>query len=450
MTSELKWRPAKFKESAGESDGEGLGFGRRFIKWLRRMAQAYGPVIAILCTSPVIFYFGVQPPSDEFSGLMSVDGPLPAAVRAVVGPTPVELKSFEERIAYPEFVKGIYVSAAAAGTKNFMARLTGLVDRTEINSMVIDIKTDRGQVAFETDNPELVPYVAGNPLLGDLSELLAPLREKGIYLIARQAVFQDPTFASENPDKSVQDIGGGLWRDRRGMTWVDPANREAWKYNVELAREAVSQGFNEVQFDYIRFPTDGRLSRMKFTSWDGVTPKAEVMAEFFDYLNEELRVKDGIITSADLFGMVTNHHDTDLSIGQRLDIAAREFDYISPMVYPSHYPPGFGGYGNPASFPYEIVFMSMDKAREVMDPLYEEDARSKEAGESYTPAATMRPWLQDFDLGADYTPDMVREQMRATTDAGGSSGWLLWNARNVYTEAALQPAVPSDTEPEVE
>ncbi len=421
-----------------------MSFFVRFKKWANGAAQTHGALIAVLCAAPALSYFGIQAPSGEFSGLMKVDGPTSSAVRSISGPKLVRvMREAKSQVTVPQTVKGLYVSAPGASSQKLFGEILNIVDRTEVNSLVIDVKGENGGLAFETENPLLTPNIGTN-YLGKLSEFTAPLKEKGIYLIARVFVFQDPYLAKSRPELAVADSAGGVWKDRKGVTWVDPASEEVWAYNVAVAREVVAGGFDEVQFDYVRFPTDGAISRMRFPVWDGVEPKTSVMSRFYSYLNEELRQKSGIRTSIDLFGLVTNLHDSDLNIGQRLDIAARKFDWISPMVYPSHYPPGYLDYSNPADHPYEVVRNAMDGVKPVTDPLYAEDKAAKEAGRHDQPAARMRPWLQDFDLGAEYTPEMIRAQIRAAMDAG-SGGWLLWNARNVYTEAALEPEATLDS-----
>jgi hypothetical protein len=438
MAFHWQWQASVVREA--DDGGEGVGWLGRVIGAIRRGARAYGPLIAVLATSPAIFYFGIQPPSGDFSGLLSVDGPLPAAVRAVVGP---EADSEQPPSARPSFgVKGIYVSAAAAGTPSFLADLVALTDRTELNALVIDVKGGMGGVAFASKDERLAPFITPGMELGDLPTFTSALKEHGLYLIARLAVFQDPALAEARPELAVRNAAGGIWRDRRGISWVDPASREVWDYNLAIARAALAGGFDEVQFDYVRFPTDGDLAGMRFPAWDGVASKEEVIAAFFDYLSGELRAKDGATISADLFGLVTWHHDTDLNIGQRLVRAARAFDHVSPMVYPSHYPAGFNGYANPALHPYDIVHDSLERAKAVTLPLEAEDEAALRHGTPRLPTAGMRPWLQDFDLGADYSAAMVRAQIQACDDAG-CSGWLLWNAGNRYTEAALEPAESS-------
>ncbi len=351
--------------------------------------------------------------------------PNDVAVRVFSGPP--DMPTFVWRAA-PSFVKGIYVSAATAGYKKRFVELVDLVDRTELNAMVIDIKDDRGHLAFIPESDALKLSAASRPSLGTLREFTAPLREKNIYLIARQFVFQDPVYVSRHPEQAVQKKTGGVWSDKKGIVWVDPASRDAWAYNAAVAKEAYAGGFDEVQFDYVRFPTDGAISSMAFPQWDEKTPKAQVISDFFTYLDEQLHSVHGLVMSVDLFGLTMWQHKYDLNIGQRLATAAPHFDYISPMVYPSHYPPNFDGFANPAEHPYDVVYKNLVKGKPVLDEL--------RAATPTARIASFRPWLQDFNLGAKYTPEMVRAQMKAAVD-GGATGWILWNARNVYTEEAL-------------
>ena len=205
------------------------------------------------------------------------------------------------------------------------------------------------------------------------------------------------------------------------MTWVDPASREVWEYNAALAKEAFKLGFDEINFDYVRFATDGATSRIRYPFYDEAIPKWKIMREFFKFIRDE--VGDfGIPISADLFG-ITLWRSDDINIGQRLVDALAYFDYVAPMLYPSHFPAGFEGWENPSVHPYEIYKRSIEKGQAAKAS--STDARGK-----------FRPWIQDFDLGADYNADMVRQEIRGSEEAGGT-GWMLWNARNVYTEGAL-------------
>ena len=396
----------------------------------------FGLALVILLAMPVGHYLWLETEPDQFRPLFVVEKPGIGAVRALSGPT---VGTEHRQVQTPEFVKGIYMTANTAGYKKRFNQLIDLVDRTEINALVIDIKDHNGRLAFTPASPELKPYASENIYLGDLKEFTAPLKERGIYLIARQFVFQDPQFAEAHPEWAVANTWGGLWRDYRGIPWLDAASKDVWRYNVQIAREVFEGGFDEIQFDYIRFPSDGNIKAAEFPVWDGTTPKSEVMAGFFAYLDKELRVKNNIPISVDLFGLTMWQHDYDLNIGQLLRDALPHFDFISPMVYPSHYPPGFNGYANPAEHPYEVVYENLVRGQAVYEQI---NQAAIDQGVDPPPLATIRPWIQDFDLGAVYTPERVRAQFTATEDGGGS-GWLIWNARNVYTEGAFKPA-PAD------
>lgn len=394
---------------------------------LSAFVSRWGWGIAVLAAVPTVVYFAAAwPYAGQPWGYEYSDIPTATALVAIDGPG-----ATGRHLSTPEAVKGIYITADSYGDRRSFGRLMGLIGRTELNAVVIDLKNHKYELAFETENPELKPYVSPVPSLGRLSDVAERIHAENAYLIARFPVFQDPAFAAKNLQIAVQRRGGGAWRDDRGLLWLDPAAVDVWKYAVAVAREAYSAGFDEVQFDYIRFPSDGQLAAMSFPVYDGSRSKNEVIGSFFSYLDHELRLKSGMTISADLFGMTMWNHGTDLNIGQKLATAAPYFDYISPMVYPSHYPAGFNGFENPALYPYEVVYENVLRGQELLSRMFKDDPNTR--------LAFFRPWLQDFDLGAVYDASRVRAQIRASDD-GGASGWLLWNAGNVYTEPALEPA----------
>ncbi|MFH2062739.1 MAG: putative glycoside hydrolase [bacterium] len=400
---------------------------RRGRPFLLRRSVPFGLAILVVVSLPLILLLAHEMSTERSRPSYPSERFASAAVRSLVGPGD---GTDAAHVATPDFVRGIYVSAATAGYRKRFDQLVDLVGRTELNSMVIDVKDADGSLSFEPESDSLRPYAAKRPQLGRIAEFTAPLRERGIYLIARIFVFQDPMLAESRPELAVARTGGGLWRDYRGIPWLDPASKEVWKYNVAVAREAYSGGFDEVQFDYIRFPSDGNIGTMSFPVWDRTESKSEVMAGFFGHLDKELRVMSGMPISVDLFGLTMWQHEYDLNIGQKLSDALPHFNFVSPMVYPSHYPANFNGYPNPAARPFDVVYLNLLRGQELHERLAAEASAER--------LGTFRPWIQDFDLGAVYTPFLVREQMRATEEGGGS-GWLLWNARNVYTEAALEP-----------
>lgn len=320
-----------------------------------------------------------------------------------------------KHIKTPAEVHGLYISAAAAGSQ-LVNGLLEYVLREKMNTVVIDTKDWLGRLAFIPKDPKLKPFVSDTVVIKDLEKIIKKFHDHGIYVIARNFVFEDPSVTYLKPEWALARVGGGVWADYKGVRWLDSSNVEVWKYNVRLAREAYNRGFDEIQFDYIRFPSDGNLSTIKYKDKDAATPKYVVMNQFFNYLDRNLH--PDIPISADLFGM-TLWRDDDMNIGQRFQDALPHFDWISPMIYPSHFPNTFEGYANPAANPYDIIYKSMMKAK----------TGCQKFGMT---TCGIRPWLQDFNLGANYGPDEVRAQIKAVKDAGFKD-WLIWNAANRYT-----------------
>lgn len=323
----------------------------------------------------------------------------------------------------PVYSKGIYLTSWTAGGPE-MASIIDLIKETELNTVVIDIKDYTGKVAFDTDIKLANDLDLEEIRIKDFRGLVQRLHEENIYVIVRISVFQDPELAEKRQDLALKNKHtGAIWRDNRGLGWMDPASREVWNYVASLAQEAADYGVDEVNFDYIRFPSDGNLSSISYPFWDRKTPKYEIIRRFYRYL--QLRMKHyPVYLSADLFGLtLVKTEEDDLNIGQRLQDAIPYFDYIAPMTYPSHYQSGFEGIKKPAEHPYEVIYKSLAFAKEH----YGDDIVKK-----------IRPWLQDFDLGAEYTPEMIKKEKQAVYDAG-AYGWVLWNSLNKYTESALEP-----------
>lgn len=337
----------------------------------------------------------------------------------------------EEKVVHlpaPDAVKAIYMTSWVAGTPKWRAGLVRLIDETELNAIVIDVKDYTGRLSFQTKNTFLNEIGVSETRVADMRGFIAELHEKGIYAIARITVFQDPFFAGKRPDLAVlKESDKTLWADYKGLHYLDPGAQEVWDYTVLIAKEAYAAGFDELNFDYIRFPSDGNMRDVYFPwSEERVTAdpdygKAKVLRDFFAYLHAEL-LGTGAILSADLFGMTTTNAD-DLNIGQMLEYTAPYFDYLAPMVYPSHYPTNFIGFANPAEKPYEVVRYSMDRGV------------AKLVAAGFAPTK-LRPWLQDFDYKAVYGTPEVRTQIQAVYDAGLTS-WMLWDAANRYTKDAL-------------
>ena len=324
------------------------------------------------------------------------------------------------RVDLPDEVRGIYWTAYSAGSQQGKQLLDYMIE-SGLNTAVIDLKMDNGELAFEPSDEELRVYTQKKLAITDLDGLLKELHEKNIYRIARIPVMRDAAFAKVHPEIALKSASGRFWYDNIGSVWIDPAAGEVSDYAIALAKEAYSRGFDEVQFDYVRFASDGAISAIIYPVYDRIQTKVSIMQEFFKKVGGAMK-KEGIPVSFDLFGMTYWSYD-DFNIGQRLVDVFPYSDWTSAMVYPSHFPNGFEGYSNPAQTPYPIVKMSMDEGVKRVLGIY--------AGTEKEVRRSFRPWLQDFDIGAVYTSVLIEDQIRAARDAG-ASGWILWNARNVY------------------
>ena len=363
-------------------------------------------------------------------------------------PSIIDLKKEDIFVAthvdIPEAVKGIYMTACVAATPSFRNNVVKLIEETELNAVIIDIKDYTGTISFDIPDMELFGEKGTGCRAIDMREFIEHLHEKDIYVIGRVTVFQDPFYATAHPDQAVQKLSvqGEVWTDYKGISFVDVGAEEYWEYIVDLSKASYKEGFDEINYDYIRFPSDGNMQDTYYpfseerVNLDWKLGKAKVLEEFFSYLYEEMKDTD-VVLSADLFGMTMTNSD-DLNIGQILEYAAPYFDYISPMVYPSHYPSGFIGYQKVNDYPYEIVKYSMDEGVRRLNE-YQNATTTPDVGrgrENIEPLQ-LRPWLQDNDYPVHYTPQMVRAQIQATYDAGLTS-WMLWDAGNTYTKAALE------------
>ena len=337
----------------------------------------------------------------------------------------------------PKVIKALYATSWSASSEKKIKYFIDIIKSTEINALVIDIKDYSGIIAYDIKDPKVDEYKAKEIRIPFINRLIKRLHDEGIYVIARVTVFQDPILAKARPDLAVQSKAtGGVWLDNKKISWVDPTHKEVWDYVINISKDAAARGFDEINFDYIRFPSDGKLADMQFSGWAGTTPRHTEIAKFFKYLREQL---PGTVISADLFGLVTINKD-DLGIGQLIEDAYQYFDYVSPMVYPSHYASGFLGFKNPAQYPYEVVKYSMEHARDRLIKMNElANATSTPPEEVRAPIGKLRPWLQDFDLGANYDVAEVQKQIQAVGDAGLSDGFMLWNPSNIYTRRALAP-----------
>jgi len=376
--------------------------------------------------------------SHNLSQNILADEPSEFLVSNVVSSTLLEFtpEPVKERRQVPQELRGIYLTRWSAGSAWASNQVLLLAEKGIINAVVIDIKDFSGFLAYDTNVEQAARIGAEQENITDLKAYLDKLHSAGLYSIARLTVFQDPQLAKARPDLAIKklSIENEVWTDHKGLAWVDPASKEVWEYNVSIAKDALAHGFDEVNFDYVRFPSDGAIFDTAYPFWDEKTPLQEIIASFFVYLSDELKGMGR--TSVDLFGLAAANTWDDMGIGQVLEDAFLNFDFISPMVYPSHFGQGFLGFEHPEEHPYEIVYFSMQRAKERME-IFEETSVKR---------AKLRPWLQYFDLtGSEiiYTPLVVREQIQATKDALGEeyTGYLLWNSANLYPIGEVQEIV---------
>ncbi len=335
-----------------------------------------------------------------------------------------EIASSEEittrRQPLPDVVKGVYLTGFSAGSKRAMERIYSLIDSTEINAVIIDIKDASGRLSYQPLDESLRVTGVGTTRIPDIVSLIAKLKEKGIYVIGRIAVFQDPFYALAHPEDAFFDTRTGeIWKDYKGIAWLRPDSKAVWEYHIQIAQDAQRVGFDEINLDYVRFPSDGPLA---YLNKEGQTQsREEIIESFFAYSGPKIQAT-GAVLSVDLFGLTLSASD-DLGIGQKLELIAPYVDVVAPMIYPSHFADGAYGIPRPAEVPYEVIRIALSHGI----------SKLEKVGISST---ILRPWLQDFNLGALYTKEMVRAQIQATEELGLDS-WMLWDPRNIYTQAAL-------------
>jgi hypothetical protein len=349
------------------------------------------------------------------AGLALLGGGLP--VRAAGG------QGFGPR---PRTVEALYLSYHGVGDRTIRGRVLDLLDRTELNAVVIDVKGDEGYVPYDSQVPLARETGAtGRVRVRDFDEILARLKSKGLYLIARIVVFKDNVLARHRPAWAITETGSGaLWLDAEHLAWLDPFEDAAWPYAIDIASEAARKGFDEIQLDYVRFPTEGHVGAARYRRPNTSASREQAVASFLERAHAALR-PIGALLALDVFGYTAFNRD-DTGIGQRIETIAPRVDVLCPMAYPSSYHLGIPGYRNSVAHPYEVVLETVRRARE------------RTAGTR----AQVRPWIQNFrDYAFDRRPfeaAEVRAQMKAARDAG-APGWMLWNPRNRYTVEALDP-----------
>jgi hypothetical protein len=317
--------------------------------------------------------------------------------------------------------RALYLSFYGIGDRSLRNAALNLIRETELNALVIDIKGDKGMIPFPSSIP-LAREVGAQKLiiLKDMKGMIQSLRENGIYTIARIVTFKDPLLSQAKPEWAVKNANGEIWLDREKLTWVDPFVKEAWDYYIQVAIEAAQCGFDEIQFDYVRFPDS---MKVRFSQPNTAENRVRAITGFLMEAKNRLAPYN-VFLAADIFGYVHwNYNDTD--IGQKLENLSPHLDYLSPMLYPSGFQFGIPGYRNPVAHPHEIVYLTLKKAQE----------------RTQLPSVRFRPWLQAFrDYAFDrrhFTAKEIKEQITAV-EKFGSNGWMLWNPRNVYNGEGLK------------
>jgi hypothetical protein len=318
-------------------------------------------------------------------------------------------------------VKGMHLSQFVSGSQILKERVNDLLTNTELNAVVIDVKEIDGIYCMKG----IMNNIAYSSKIPDFSKYVQQLKEKGVYTIARIVVFRDNILPRKRPDLAVKTPEGEIWQDYKKITWLNPYKQEVRDYTLDVCDKAVELGFDEIQFDYIRFPSDGRIKNCRYGVAHSSITASNAIVEFLKQAKERLEPK-GVKISIDVFGLTTTEKG-DMGIGQRIVEMTKYVDYVSPMVYPSHYPNGCYGIPNPNKEPYRTVYLALA------------------GGIKRLPVEKLRPWIQDFSMrGVQYGPEEIKAQIQACFDVDVKT-WLLWNAACKYTKSGLKTKEKQDT-----
>ena len=357
----------------------------------------------------------------------------------------------------PVKVKGIYLGANAAGVSDFMDKVIKRIDETELNAVVIDVKDDYGRITYAMNTVPLVNELGAVEVkIDDMEGVIKKLKQHGIYCIARVVALKDPFIAEQKPEWALHLSDGTVFRDNKGDAWVDPYKQEYWDYLVDVSKAAGEAGFDEIQFDYIRFCTESGIDRVIYDDEETQgRDKIAIISELVGYLSEKLRA-EGLFVSCDVFGSIIGSPLDAQSVGQDYMEMASEIDYICPMIYPSHYAAGNFGLEHPDKQPYETILGALNQSKTELARAAGEtsgktvkktggtESAASDGGESGQ--AVVRPWLQSFTasyLGEGnyipYNAETTRAQIQAVYDAGYDE-WILWSASaNYYYDGLLTP-----------
>ncbi len=350
------------------------------------------------------------------TAVSSQAAPAPAPAPAAVSASTAAPSSMQEPV-----IRGVHMTGWAAGSARQRRLMAQHLKAAGLNAVVIALKEFDGKV-FVKGVPQTVALGSYVNAIPDLAEAVRDFRSQGIYTVGRIVLFKDDILARKRPDLAVRRPDGKIWTNYNGVAWVDPYQKEVWEYDLAIASRAAAAGFDELQFDYIRFPSDVNISLCRYSRPDHT--KATAAQDIVDFLAEaEKRLRPlGVTLSIAVFGLTTTD-DTGMGIGQHIARMTQHVDYVSPMMYPSHYHKGEYGIPNPNKDPYRTIHMGLRDARERLGPNF----------------ARLRPYLQDFSMGFHYGPAQLRAQIFAAARMGVTN-WVLWNPGNRYTWSGMPTA----------
>lgn len=316
----------------------------------------------------------------------------------------------------PITVKALYLTFWGASNSSMtLKKILKIIDETELNAIVVDVKNEYGLTSFATTFKQANSYGAQKKRTNkNIKKFMKTLKEKHIYTIARIVTFKDELQAANNPDYTVKKDDGITWRNLDSMAWVDPFDKRSHNYTISIAEEAAKVGFDEINFDYIRFPAKKSLV---FEKKNTSKNRIDAISEFLDSAQDRLK-KYGVFISVDTFGNICWSDDNDdNNIGQTVESLAKHADYLAPMLYPSGFSEGSFNFKYPSEHPYSVIYRSIKKLKNKID------------------TRRVRPWLQHF---RDYSPKKrkyekfeINAQIRAAKHVN-TNGWMLWSPSSKY------------------
>ena len=324
-------------------------------------------------------------------------------------------------------VRGIYVTGPTAGTER-MDDIIKLINDTELNAIVLDVKDDNGNISFNMDNPDVIETGACIPYIHDIKALMKKLKDNNIYVIGRIPCFKDPILASAKPELGLRTLEGDAVTDAGGNAWVNPCKQEVWDYIISIAQTCGELGFDEIQLDYVRFPVGVNADKAYYGSPSDDESRQKYINDFVIKISDTLH-KDGVPVTADVFGTIIKSSLDSRHIGQDYKQLASSLDCICPMVYPSHYASGEFGLETPDANPHDTIFYALDGSKKVLADVPESEC------------AVIRPWLQAFTATwvegyLEYDGDAIRKQIDAVYESGYDE-WILWNSKSNYSSDGL-------------